>query len=84
MIIRLDLIKINGYIRVYDGTSSLVLFGIKKYSIYDRIRYLVNVECDITYIISHNYATIKVDSYDSLPLEKNNDASCYNTCYILL
>ena len=24
----------------------------------------------ITYIISHNYATIKVDSYNSLPLEK--------------
>ena len=25
----------------------------------------------ITYIISHNFARIKVDSYDSLPLEKN-------------
>ena len=24
----------------------------------------------ITYIISHNYPTVKVDSYDSLPLEK--------------
>ena len=24
----------------------------------------------ITYIISHNYATFKVDSYDYLPLEK--------------
>ena len=24
----------------------------------------------IIYIISHNYATIKVDSYDHLPLEK--------------
>ena len=24
----------------------------------------------ITYVISHNYAKIEVDSYDSLPLEK--------------
>ena len=24
----------------------------------------------ITYVISHNYAKIKVDSYDTLPLEK--------------
>ena len=31
-------------------------------------------------IISHNYALIKVDWYDSLPPEKNNDLSwCYNT-----
>ena len=28
------------------------------------------VNSGITYLISHNYAAIKVDSYDSLPLEK--------------
>ena len=63
--------KIDGFIRVYDGTRYLVLFGSEKYdSIYDRIRYLISAKSEITYIISHNYAIIKVDSYDSLPLEK--------------
>ena len=41
----------------------------KNDSIYNRIRYLVHVKSGITYIISHNYAKIKEDSYDSLPLE---------------
>ena len=31
---------------------------------------LISVKSGIIYIISHNYAKIKVDSYDSLPLEK--------------
>ena len=31
---------------------------------------LINVKNGIIYIISHNYAKIKVDSYDSLRLEK--------------
>ena len=34
------------------------------------MRYLISLKSGITCIISHNYATIKVDSYDSLPLEK--------------
>ena len=37
---------------------------------YNSIRYLIVVKISITYVISHNYAKIKVDSYDSLPLEK--------------
>ena len=39
-------------------------------SIYIRIRYLIGVKNGITNMISHNYAKIKLDSYDSLPLEK--------------
>ena len=67
--IRVD--KIDVFIRVYDGTRYLVLFGSEKYdSIYDRIRYLISVKSDITSIISHNYATANVYSYDSLRLEK--------------
>ena len=58
-------------IRAYDQTRYLVLFGSEKYdSIYNRIRYLISVKSGITSIISHNYVKIKVDSYDSLPLEK--------------
>ena len=72
--IRFD--KIDGFIRVYDGTKYLVLFGSKKYYfIYNRIRYLVSVKVRITYVTSHNYAKIKIDSYDSLPPEKNNGFS---------
>ena len=65
----LDSIKyMNG---VFGGTSYLLLFGSENYDfIYNKIRYLVGVKRSITYVISHNYAKIKVDSYDSLPLEK--------------
>ena len=63
--------EIDGFIRAYDGTRYLVLFGSEKYdSIYNRIRYLISVKSGITYTISHNYAKIKVDSYDFLPLGK--------------
>ena len=41
--------KLDGFIRVYDGLV---------YSNYDRI----SVTSGVTYTISHNYATIKVDS----------------------
>ena len=40
-----------------------LLFGSEKYHpIYDRISYLVSAKSGIINIISHNYATIKVDS----------------------
>ena len=63
--------KIDGSIRVYDGTKYLVLFASEKYYyIYNRIRYLISMKSGNRDRISHNYAKIKVDSYDSLPLEK--------------
>ena len=78
--IRFD--KIDGFIRVYDGTRYLVLFGSEKYdSIYNRIRYLISVKSSLTYVISHNYAKIKVDSCDSLPLGK---AMTFHTVIILI
>ena len=69
--IRFD--KVDGFIRVYDGTRYLVLFGGEKYDfICNRIRYLIGVKRGITYAISHNYAKINVDSYDSfLAFRKN-------------
>ena len=67
--IRFD--KIDGFIRIYDGTRYLTLFGSEKCdAIYDRIRYLRSLKSGITYIFSHYFAKIKVDSYDSLPIEK--------------
>ena len=64
--------KVDGFIRVYDGTRYLVLFGPEKYdAIYNSVRYLITQKSDITYVLSHNYARIKIDSSDSLPLEKH-------------
>ena len=62
---------IDGFIRVYDGTKYLVLFGRKKYDvIYDRIRHLLGLKNDITHVFSQNYAKIKVGSDNDLPLEE--------------
>ena len=69
--------KIDGFIKIYDGTRYLTLFGSEKYdAIYDRIRYLtnlkylMNLKTSITYIFSHYFAKTEVDSYDSLLIEK--------------
>ena len=63
--------KINRIIRIYDRTRYLTLLGSEKYqAIYNRIRYLISKKSGITYIFSHYFAKIKVDSYDSLPIEK--------------
>ena len=62
--------KVDEFIRVYDGTRYLVLFGPEKYdAIYNRIKYVISQKNGITFVFSHNYAKIKIDSYDFLPLE---------------
>ena len=49
--LRIRFNKIDGIIRIYDGTIYLTLFGTKKYdAIYDRIRYLISLKNNITYI----------------------------------
>ena len=69
MHIRFD--KIDGMIRIYEGTRDLTLFSTKKYdAVYDRIRYLISLESSIKYIFSLYFAKTKVDSYDSLAIEK--------------
>ena len=51
--LRIRFNKIDGFIRVYDGTKYLVLFRCEKYDfIYNRIRYLISVKSGITYVIS--------------------------------
>ena len=43
--------KVDGFIRVYDGTRYLVVLGPEKYdSIYNRIRYLISQGSGITYV----------------------------------
>ena len=69
--LRIRFNKVDGFIRVYDGTRYLVLFGAEKDdAIYNRIKYFISQKSGITYVFSHNYARIKIDSYNSLPLEK--------------
>ena len=49
----------------------MVLFGPDRYDeIYDQIKYIRSERSGITYIITHNFAKLKVDSYNSLPLTK--------------
>ena len=47
--LRITFNKIDGFIKVYDGTKYLVLFGNEKYYyIYNRIRYLISLKSGIT------------------------------------
>ena len=64
--IRFD--KINGFIRIYDGTRYLTLFGSKKYGVIDdRFRVALSQKSGVTYIFFHYFAKRKVDY---LPIEK--------------
>ena len=64
--------KIDEFIRVYDGTRYVVLFGGEKHDfICNRFRYLIGVKSGTTYVISQNDAKIKVDSHYSFPPGKN-------------
>ena len=56
---------IGGFIKVYDGTRYLTLFGSEKNdSIYNRTRYVIEVKNGIILVFSHYYAKTEVDSYD--------------------
>ena len=68
--LRIGFDKVHGVIRVYDRTRYLILFEKKYRSIFDRIRYLIGGKSSITYGISQNNSKLKVDSYDSFPLQK--------------
>ena len=59
------------FIRVYDGSIYLLLFGLGKCDIiYNRNRYLISQKW---YNISFLTITkIKIDSYNSLPLDKTD------------
>ena len=62
----MDLLKL-----MMELDGCLVMFGNEKYdSIYNSIRFLISVKNGITYIISRDYAKIKEDWYNSLPIEK--------------
>ena len=69
--LQIEFDKIDRLIRIEDGTRYFTLFGSENYdAIYNRIRYFISLKSSITYTFSHYFAKIKVDSCDSLPIEK--------------
>ena len=63
--------KIDGFIKISDEIRYLGLFGPESYdAIYNRIRYLISEKSGITNIINHNFARIRIDSYNFIPIEK--------------
>ena len=62
MRIRFD--KTDGFIKIYDKIRYLVIFD---YSYCDKI---CKCKDGILDSISHNFAKIRIDSYDSLPIKK--------------
>ena len=63
--------KVDGFIKVYDGTRYLVFLEPEKHdAIFNRIRHLITQESSTTNVVSHNYTKNKTDLNDSLPLEK--------------
>ena len=64
--------KIDGFIRVRSGKFRyLVLFNHGwSDKIYDKIKYLTSEKSGITDSINHNFGKIRIDSYNSLPIEK--------------
>ena len=76
--LRIRFIKIFGFVIVYDVARYLILLRGERYDfMYNMIRYLIGVKSSITYVVSHNYAKIQVDSFDSLPLEKTLPYNTY-------
>ena len=69
--LRICFIKINEFIKIYKGIRYLVLFGPGSYdAIYNRIRYFIIDKIGITDIISPNFARIRTDLYNSLPIKR--------------
>ena len=63
--------KIDGFIKIYDGIRYLVLFACERCNtIYNMIKYLASDKNGVTDSINHNFARIRIDSYNSLPIEK--------------
>ena len=70
--------EIDEFIKIYDGIRYLVLFGSGLYdAIYNWIRYLISEKSGITDSINHDFARIRIDSYNSSPIEKHWQSVAY-------
>ena len=63
--------EIDGFIKIYDGIRYLVLFDHGWFNkICDRIKYFISKKSGITDSINDNFARIRIESHNSLPIEK--------------
>ena len=63
--------KIDRFIKIFDGIRYFKIFGRQLYDkIYNRIRYLISEKGGITGSVNHNFSKIRVNPYNSLPIEK--------------
>ena len=70
-LLRIRFVKVDGFTKIYDGNRYLELFGPKRYgAIYDGIIYPVIEKSGITYSANHYSARIRIDSNNSLRIEK--------------
>ena len=59
------------FIKIHDKIGYLVLFDYSYcVEICGKIKYLISEKSGITDSISHNFARIRIDIYNSLPIEK--------------
>ena len=62
--------KIDGFIKIHDKITYLVLFHYSYCDkICEKIKYLITEKSGITDSIYYNFGRIRIDSYDSLPIE---------------
>ena len=74
--IRFD--QMGGFIRTYDGTRYLTLFGSEKYeTIYERIRYLISLKSGIPHIFLTTFQKLKLIFMGFFAHRKNIDFACY-------
>ena len=70
-ILRIRFDKIDGFIKIHDKIGYLVSFDYNYCDkVCDKINYLISEKSGITDIINHNFARIRIDLYNSLPIEK--------------
>ena len=69
--LRISFDKIDGFIKIHDGIIYSVLFDRSWYGkIFYRNKYLIREKSGIAGSINHNFARIRIDSYNSLSNEK--------------
>ena len=68
--LRISFDKIDVFIKIYVRIRYLVLFCYLHDEICNNIKYLVREKSGITDTINYNFAKIRIDSYNSLPIEK--------------
>ena len=63
--------EIHGFIKIQDRIRYLILFGYGRFEkICDKIKYLVSEKSGIADSINHNFSRIRIDSYNSLLIDK--------------